>query len=100
MSRSYKKSSVCKQSADQTSKRKANKRIRRTKDIPNGSSYKKCYESWDISDWGWWRSRQDAIDDWNEALNRIARGKTSYLVKRFKTLEQYLAYWEKCTRRK
>lgn len=100
MSRSYKKSPVRKQPADQANKRAANRRVRRTKDIPNGGSYKKCYESWEISDWGWWSSKQDAINDWNESLSRRKTSYGSYLVEHFKTLEQYLAYWEKCTKRK
>jgi len=29
----------------------ANKRVRMTKDVANGKSYKKIFESWDISDY-------------------------------------------------
>jgi hypothetical protein len=32
-------------------KRNANKKVRHTEDIPNGSSYKKCFCSYDIVDW-------------------------------------------------
>lgn len=35
---------------DSSAKRLANKRVRRTKDVPNGSAYKKLFESWDICD--------------------------------------------------
>ena len=94
MSRSYKKFPVCKQQANKDSKRFANKAVRRTKDIPNGGSYKKCFESYNICDWCYIWTKQDAIDDWNESLYHY------YRSKRFKTLEQYLAYWEKCTKRK
>lgn len=32
-------------------KRQANKKVRRTKNIPNGGSYKKVYNTWNIVDW-------------------------------------------------
>ena len=32
-------------------KRDANKRVRRTKNIPNGNQYRKVYEPWDIRDY-------------------------------------------------
>lgn len=31
-------------------KKKANKTVRKEKDLPNGSSYKKTYQSWSICD--------------------------------------------------
>ena len=94
MSRSYKKTPVCKDSPSKSSKRFANKKVRRTLDIPNGGSYKKCYESWDISDWACIWTKEDAIRDWNRkaaSLNRQSR---------YETLEEYLQYWEKCAKRK
>jgi len=30
--------------------RQANKKVRRTKDVPNGRAYKKLYDSWNIRD--------------------------------------------------
>lgn len=32
-------------------RRKANKRVRKSEDISNGSAYKKEFNSWNISDW-------------------------------------------------
>ena len=32
-------------------RRKANKRVRKSEDVSDGSSYKKVFDSWNISDW-------------------------------------------------
>jgi len=49
MSRSYKKTAgFCDRSP--FAKKEANGRVRRTPDLPNGSGYKKVYESWNIHD--------------------------------------------------
>lgn len=32
-------------------KREANRRVRNSADVPNGRSYRKYYDSWDIRDW-------------------------------------------------
>jgi hypothetical protein len=32
-------------------KKMANKRVRKMNEVPNGKSYKKAYESWDIHDY-------------------------------------------------
>ncbi len=94
MSRSFRKHPCVKDPAGKYMKRYANKKVRHTKDIPSGGAYKKVFESWEISDYCWLWTRQEAIDEWeNEDL-------TSYLKTRFKSLEEYLSYWEKCVRRK
>lgn len=92
MSRSYKKFPVCKDSANKFMKRYANKKVRHTLDIPNGGSYRKCFESWNISDWCWIWTKDQAIEDWE-------RTKDKPWVHQ-ETLEEYLQYWEKCTKRK
>lgn len=98
MSRSFKKTyktyPCVKDSASKSSKRLANKKVRHTKDISNGGSYKKCYESYDISDYKWSWTRQEAIDEYNNM------DEDAYLKKKYKTLEKYLIYWEKCVKRK
>ena len=98
MSRSFKKTyktdPCVKDSASKLSKRLANKKVRRTKDIPNGGSYKKCYDSYDISDYKRSWTRQEAIDEYNNM------DEDAYLKKEYKTLEKYLIYWEKCVKRK
>lgn len=92
MSRSYKKFPICKDPAGKFMKRFANKKVRHTLDIPSGGSYKKCFESWDISDWCWIWTKDQAIKDWERAKDN------SWVHQ--KSLEEYLQYWEKCTKRK
>jgi hypothetical protein len=49
MSRSFKKLSICKNQRTYA-KKLANKKVRRTKDIPDNKGYKKVFCSWDICD--------------------------------------------------
>ena len=56
MSRSYKKNVVWTQGQSRSKnrkwwKREANKKVRKYKSIPNGKSYKRIYDSWNICDW-------------------------------------------------
>lgn len=94
MSRSYKKHSRVKDPANKNMKKFANKKVRRTKDVPNGKAYKKLFESWDISDWNWIWTREQAINEY------ISAPEDSWIRKDYETLEEYLMYWEKCTKRK
>ena len=94
MSRSFRKHPCVKDPASKYMKRYANKKVRHTKDIPNGGAYKKVFESWEISDYCWFWTRQEAIDEWE------SKSLTNYLKAHFKSLEEYLSYWEKCVRRK
>ena len=58
MSRSYKKNPVVKDKG-KNEKRFANKKVRRTKNVPNGGAYKKVYNQYDICDYCWrtcWRT--------------------------------------------
>ena len=49
MSRSYKKYPFCKdRESVKWGKRYCNKRVRNTKDIPNGKAYRKVTEPWDF----------------------------------------------------
>lgn len=49
MSRSKRKP-YCKAVCDRKNKAIANRKIRNAKDIPQGSGYRKVFESWDICD--------------------------------------------------
>ena len=51
MSRSYKRSPICKDRNDKAKKRQASKAVRRTADVPGGNRFKMFYCSWDIRDW-------------------------------------------------
>lgn len=94
MSRSYKKHPRVKDSANKFMKKYANKKVRRTKDIPSGKAYKKVFESWDISDWNWIWTKEEAEKAW------LSAEKDSWIREHFETLEKYLIYWEKCVKRK
>ena len=94
MSRSYKKYNIVKDPSAKGMKKYANKKVRRTKNVPNGKAYKKVFESWNISDYQWIWTREEAIETYNEAPA------DSWIKKHFETLEKYLIYWEKCVKRK
>ena len=53
MSRSFKKHPVLQCCKAQGEKHFANKRVRRTRGIPNGKAYRKVYNSYDICDYRW-----------------------------------------------
>lgn len=94
MSRSYKKHPRVKDPANKFMKRYANKKVRHTLDIPNGKAYKKVFESYDISDWCWIWTKEEAIQNWENAKPN------SWIREHYETLEKYLIYWEKCVKRK
>ena len=104
MSRSYKKHPfVVDHHARTTKERKrfANKHIRQDKDFDiNGSAYKKCRESWDICDYRYIWTREEAIEQWYAAERAADRHEYSWIRNEFKTLEEWLNYWEKCVKRK
>lgn len=65
MSRSYRKHFITDQSYNSKTpkffKKQANRKIRRTKDVPDGNRYKRYYDSWSICDYkslidpeAWW----------------------------------------------
>ena len=56
MSRSNKRSPVCKQRNSPFAKRWANKRVRKS-EVQSGKAYKKLFCSYDICDWWWWEPR-------------------------------------------
>lgn len=74
MSRSFKKSLVAKERNDKYNKRCANKKVRRYNDyIPNGKSYKKIYESYDICDFAFIAISEDEVYDHNECTDKHER---------------------------
>lgn len=96
MSRSYRHSNICKMQNGKNMKKFANKKVRNTEDIPNGKAYKKCFESWDICDYKWIWTKQDAIREYEQAQQGI---NYTWLLNEFPTLESYLEYWRKCNRK-
>lgn len=101
MSRSYKKhGEMVKQQNTRGMKKCANRHVRRHIDeLPHkGKAYKKLFQSWDICDYKYIWTKGDAIKEWYEAHRPSSRYRHSYASR--VSLEEYLKYWEKCTRRK
>lgn len=104
MSRSYKKNPYVtdhKRRSTKQSKRLANRRVRRRlrdEDTLGRIQHKKYTESWDICDWKWRMSREEAIEWYKQCTAEESWG--AYFIKRFPTLEDWLKYWEKYYKRK
>jgi len=62
MSRSRKKSRWIKAKRSGPVKRAANKKVRRTEDIPSGKAFRKASETWDIFDERFYLTPARAID--------------------------------------
>ena len=105
MSRSYKKNPYVTDHSQGTKsmKRIANRTVRRRlkedEDMPARLKHKKMTESWDICDYKWRTTREEAIQWYYEMMNRNDY-RSEYWKKYYPTLESYLNYWEKCHRRK
>lgn len=104
MSRSYKKNPYVTDGYGgdrKQNKRIANRRVRRRlkdgEDLPARLHHKKMTESWDICDYRWRMTREDAIHWYENEMNSQA---SLYFKKRYPTLEAWLKYWDKCYRRK
>ena len=104
MSRSYKKNPYVTDGYDgdrKQDKRIANRKVRRRikddEDMPARLQHKKMTETWDICDYRWRMTREDAIR-WYE--NEMEHKASTYFKKRYPTLEAWLKYWDKCYRRK
>lgn len=104
MSRSYKKhGEMVKQQNTRGMKKCANRHVRRHIDeLPQkGKAYKKLFSSWEICDYKWIWTKRDAIREWYEA-HYPSDGSPAdhYSYPGRMSLEEYLKYWEKCTKRK
>ena len=103
MSRSYKKNPYVTDHSQGTKymKRIANRTVRRRikddEDMPARLPHKKMTESWDICDYRWRMTREDAIE-WYET--RSTYDSQGWYAKQWPTLEAWLKYWDKCYRRK
>jgi len=64
MSRSYKKEPWCKDGPNAWAKSHANKRVRRSLNVPNGKAYRKFSCSYDICDYKYfWTEKDNQKDD-------------------------------------
>ena len=91
MSRSYKKYPCSKDGGParvKFAKREANKKVRRTDDIPSGKSYRRVFEPWDIHDCiNYW--------PWREAKAWYEENKDDvYWLRRYPTLKSFYRYWK------
>ena len=107
MSRSYKKNPYVtdKSAGTKSMKRIANRTVRRRvkddEDMPARLQHKKMTESWNICDYKWRMTREEAIQWYNEQLEwQKNKDSLSFFLKRYPTLEAWLKYWEKCYVRK
>ncbi|MDG0810534.1 hypothetical protein [Cohnella rhizosphaerae] len=95
MSRSFKKTPVCNDHATpytHLAKRMASKAVRRYNgEIANGKWYRKVYCSWNICDYRFYRTKQQAILEWETER---------WVWRRAKSLEAWINHWEKFYRRK
>ena len=104
MSRSYKKNPYVtdhKRRSTKQSKRLANRRVRRrinNEDTLGRIQHKKYTESWDICDYKWRMSKEEAIRIYERRTKDNSW--TGYLLKNYPTLKDWLNYWEKCHKRK
>ena len=104
MSRSYKKNPFVTDHRCGTTKnlkRLANRTFRRKiscdEDMPARPAHKKYTESWNIHDYSWRMTREEAIEWYQYKMEYEA---SELFKKRYPTLEAWLKYWEKCYRRK
>ncbi len=95
MSRSYRKFPMRKFNRSGM-KTIASRKVRRYKgEIQNGNSYKKIFNSWDISDFCWYQTKEEAIMEWYKDQYDIINNVNSWKSKYQCTLEEELAMWKK-----
>lgn len=91
MSRSYRKHSYWKDSQRTNlphrlySKTIANRMVRRTSDVPNNSSFKKVYDSWDICDYAIKMTENELREQWENG--------DEWLHRRFRNYKQAYRWW-------
>ena len=69
------------------SKKRANRRVRQSKDLPSGKAYKKLFETWNIVDWAW-------SETWKECEARLREQSLHY------NMEEERDRWERGLLRK
>lgn len=100
MSRSYKKNPwITDHHVKSSSEKKkfANKKVRHTKDLPNGKAFKKVSESYDLCDFKFFQTKEEAIEEYEETLNdvRLDEDYREMFLKKFPTLKAWLWNWKK-----
>lgn len=107
MSRSYKKNPYVTDQSQGTKsmKRIANRRVRRRvkndEDMPARLPHKKMTETWDICDYRWRMTREEAIQWYKKEYKHHKNdGTLDRFLRYYPSLEAWLKYWEKCYVRK
>jgi hypothetical protein len=96
LSRSYKKNPIVKD-VSRDEKKFANRKVRRTTEVPDGKQYRKVYPTWDVIDHSSYCSKQEWIDQWHYYESM---GETIPYYKNKKDLEDSLNQWSKWYYRK
>lgn len=111
MSRSYKKfplsrMSICGRNSMKKGKQMSNRKIRRKLknpniDVGNGRHYRSLgLDSWDLWEFKFLETKQDAIDRWEKDQVELLHGINSWRSKHEWTLEDQLNDWAKFHKRK
>ena len=99
VSRSVKKNPVVKDyDSGSFGKRLANKRVRRTEEVPmKGKGYRKIFESYNIHDYISYWTKEEAIETWiNEEKDRFFHDYEGYFHRQFNNnFDRYLAWWKR-----
>lgn len=98
MSRSYKKFPFVKdRESCKWGKRYCNKKVRKTKDVPNGKAYRKVVSSWDyIYDYCHYEPKENVVRGWESAQKAKAQGVDAWFYWYDQdTLEDALVQWKK-----
>lgn len=100
MSRSYKKNPwITDHQAKTTSndKKFANKKVRHAEDLPNGGAFKKVSCSYDICDFKFFQTKEEAIAEYEKIVNDVSINEEyrKDFLKEFPTLKAWLWNWKK-----
>lgn len=104
MSRSYKKTPVCQDGYGKKSlqwyKRQANKKVRRTMEIPSRKAYRKVYETWIFRDYVFRKTLSQYKAELESNLKHFSRifGNLDDLPAWFRREinDKYFKWWKKC----
>ena len=99
MSRSYKRSPICKDKNFKKGKRLASRAVRRTSDVPKGKQFRKVYCGWNISDW---RSRGQSytVEQFRRAWFDPDGNDLDWARGRFNNWKTAYRFWLRCYKRK
>lgn len=93
MSRSYRKNPILKaRGYGGKGKKYANRKVRRSKDVPNGKAYKKFYPQYDVVDQWYYLSLNDCIRRW---YRYEKQGKLHWWLRNEISLEEEIIWWYK-----